>query len=137
MPTYLNGTNLPVAIGMSRGRTKILLSGQSFETIELFDDQYPELIRISDAPFDNPLIDRKTFQGQKDNTIIIDVPIITTRIIINATNNVEVYLNSFLNTPPLIVDQTHTIELKKPNRIDKLCFKFVKTAQIDLQFMRE
>jgi hypothetical protein len=137
MPTYLNPLNIPIAIGLSYGRTKILKMGETFETTDIFDDQYPLLVRISDEPYDNPVLDRKTFEGEKDDEFTLPLIYKYGKIQINVNGCIDLYLNSLSNSPPITITNSYTLELKNKFKIDKLCFVFLQDSKIDIYFMRE
>jgi hypothetical protein len=127
MPTYRNDTGLPIYTTV-KGGTVFLTVGQTYVTEYILSD--PNLTLVSATPYYNPLIDyhRVVSSGPGDDkTVSISLDSKKVRLLkINAAE-VDIYLQSLSNTPPIIQDWGENdpmIDIETDGKVSSMIIQF-------------
>ncbi len=119
MPRYRNTSG--EIIGKSGGIA--FLPNEEKDVYRIFDDD-PRLLKISDAPYYNPIIkvDNVIFSGANDNKEIIvnykSVPIVIIQSVKDC--DLKVYINSLDNEPAIPVGEGEKLNLRSFRVVSKL-----------------
>lgn len=125
MPTYTNNTNTAIAI--SEGMTSRNVQINELIESEYILDSSTVLKRISDTPYVNPVVavDNLSVAGS------VDINVLKTKIIkIIARADLDLHINSQLNSPPMFIAAGEIVIINNSRQIEKL---YVSNSAVIIQ----
>lgn len=140
MPKYKNDSTENIIVLDANGKSKQLAPGETSETIRYYD--ITDLTKLSDEPFINIVAAYhiESFSVAESRVVVLTSPDIAKIRIQKAEGLINIYLQSLLNTPPILESWTsgdYPVDIIIDGRCDQIVIESINpTGSIQIMELK-